>query len=131
MRIKPNYHDMGLSSCMGEKLRKEVERQLIRDLNYYFIENDVLKFDWSDCCIEGKFLRYLDGSLENFSGILLFNKDDQLVADGWMDFVYTKEQDRLIVYWQFLDIYVEDKVWQVKSQPGIPAHLIYLLENKE
>lgn len=73
----------------------------------------------------------MDGSLENFSGILLFNKDDQLVADGWMDFVYTKEQDRLIVYWQFLDIYVEDKVWQVKSQPGIPAHLIYLLENKE
>ncbi|GIP17487.1 hypothetical protein J40TS1_31290 [Paenibacillus montaniterrae] len=82
MRIKPNYHDMGLSSCMGEKLRKEVEGQLIRDLNHYF---------------------YLDGSLDNFSGILLFNKDDQLVADGWMDFVYIKEQNRLIVYWKFLD----------------------------
>ena len=129
MRIKPNYQDMGLSICMGQELRAEVKRQLIKDLNQYHLYTNELRFDWSDSCIEGKRLKYMDGSLENFSGIMLFNQDDQIVADGWMDFYYSKEQDRLIVYWEFLDIYIDDKVMEIKTKPGMPDYIKSILED--
>ncbi|AKG36181.1 hypothetical protein [Paenibacillus durus] len=128
MRIKPNYKDMGLSTCMGQHLRKEVERQLIKDLNNYNSYLDDLRFDWSESCIEGKCLKYLDGLVENFSGIMIFNKEDRLVADGWMDFIYLKEKDRFVVYWDFLDIYIDGKEFNVKTNSGVPEHINDLSE---
>ena len=86
--MKPNYFSRRLSCCMGKKLRKEVERQLLIGLEQYNVSVDGLKFDWSESCIEGKCASYLDGSLENFSGIRLFNKNDEFFAEGWMNFIY-------------------------------------------
>ncbi len=37
--LKPKYNNFGLSACMGEKLRHEVEKQLTDDLKYYGIIN--------------------------------------------------------------------------------------------
>jgi hypothetical protein len=121
--LKPDYHSMGLSICMGQELRREVEKQLLRDLFYYHSFSEELRFDWSESCIEGRYLKFMDGSLENFSGISVFNADDQLIADGWMDFIHLKETDQLVVYWEFLDIYIESIKVDVKSNVGMPEHI--------
>lgn len=121
--MKPNYSSHGLSYCMGNELRKEVERQLLVDLMQYNVAIDGLKFDWSDSCIEGKRATYLDGSVENFSGIQLFNHNDEFVAEGWMEFIYEKSDDLFVVYWDFLDIMQKGKVISVKEKSGIPDHI--------
>ncbi|WP_324678855.1 hypothetical protein [Hymenobacter sp. GOD-10R] len=118
---KPNYTDLGLSSPMGPQLRKLVEEQLIVDLRYYHIDKPVLKFDWSESCIEGNDAIYLDGYLENYSGITIFDEADCLVADGWMDFVLAG--DFFLVYWDFITTWDEEKQFANKSQPGIPDHI--------
>lgn len=123
INLKSNYHDMGLSASMGPQLRKEVERQLLRDLNYYHEFTEELSFDWSESCVEGKSLNYLDGSLDRFSGIAIINIDGQMVADGWMDFIYLNDNDQLIIYWDFLDVYIEGHKIKKKSNTGLPEHI--------
>ncbi|MCR8656711.1 hypothetical protein [Paenibacillus endoradicis] len=61
---------------MGPKLRKEVELQSVRDLSYYHIFNKEFRFDWSESCIEGKCMYYLDGSIDRFSGFTIFDAED-------------------------------------------------------
>lgn len=55
--MKPNYEQLSFSDCMGPSLRH-----------------------WSECCIEGNRLKYLDGEVEDFSGIRLFDSQDRLFA---------------------------------------------------
>ncbi|MFL0246064.1 hypothetical protein [Candidatus Clostridium stratigraminis] len=124
--MKRNYSNMGLSSCMGSRLRKEVERQLLIDLQVYGIENKDFKFDWSESCIEGHAIKYLDGHVENFSGIMIF-EEDEIVADGWMEFIYDKKGELFIVYWEFLDVFIDGREVVKKNRPGIPNHIIDLL----
>ncbi len=99
---------MGLAITMGPKLKIYVERQLLNDLNYYHKFTGKLRFDWSNSCVEGKCMDYLDGSLDRFSGIMVYKVEDQLVCDGWMDFMYVEDRDQLIVYWHFLDIFIDE-----------------------
>ncbi|MEL6124670.1 MAG: hypothetical protein AAFR14_13225, partial [Bacteroidota bacterium] len=66
---KPNFKDLGFADKMGSKLKSEVENQLIHDLKYFKITEDDLRFDWSESCIEGDATDFLDGSVENYSGI--------------------------------------------------------------
>jgi len=106
---------------MGPQLRKLVEEQLIVDLRYYYIDKPVLKFDWSESCIEGHDAVYLNGYLENYSGITIFDEADCLVADGWMDFVLAG--DFFLVYWDFITTWNEEERLANKSQPGIPDHI--------
>ena len=73
----------------------------------------------------------MDGSLENFSAISIYNTEGKLVADGWMDFIYMNEQNQLIVYWDFLDIYLGEIKFDVKTKPGLPNHIIKRLNEKE
>jgi hypothetical protein len=128
--MKPNYSNYGLSISMGKLLRKEVETQLTNDLTKYGIDNNGLLFDWSNSCIEGRCANYLDGSVDCFSGIKLFNNNDILLADGWMDFIIEKDYDIFIVYWDYLSIYENNKRVKIKETPGIPPHIIELLPDK-
>jgi len=128
--MKPNYSNYGLSISMGKLLRKEVETQLINDLTKYGIDNNGLLFDWSDSCIEGRCANYLDSSVDCFSGIKLFDTNDNLIIDGWMDFISEKSHDIFIVYWDFLSIYENEKRVTIKETPGIPSHIIEILPAK-
>lgn len=125
--MKPNFEDPGLSYCMGQKLRHEVESQLLKDLLIYRKDNEDLSFDWSESCIEGKCAHILDGSVENFSGIKLFDSKKNLVADGWMDFVIDQNKV-LVVYWKYLDIVENGNEKAVKDFGGMPEHIKQRLE---
>lgn len=105
-KAKPNYTDLGLSSQMGPELRSLVERHLVEDLKFYGIDKE-LHFDWSDSCIEGHDTNYLDGSLENFSGIAVFDNHENSVADGWMEFIH--EGDFFLAYWNYVTTWESDK----------------------
>jgi hypothetical protein len=115
--MKPNYHDMGMSISMGNQLRIFIEEQLINDLNFYHKFIGELRFDWSESCVEGEDLKYLDGSLDRYSGIMIFNSNDELIADGWMDFVFLCDRNQLIVYWIYLTLYVNgNEINAINSQ---------------
>ncbi|WP_412564553.1 hypothetical protein [Thalassobius sp. MITS945101] len=97
--------ELGSSDCMGPKLRAFVEEKLIADLNQYLPEQRTyqrtdIRFDWSECCVEGHRIRWLDGEIENFSGIAVLHKDNGLIAEGWMEFI--EAEDGLEVFWWFL-----------------------------
>ena len=113
---------------MGPKLRNLVEQQLLADLFYYGVPNKNLKFDWSDSNIEGHNADYLDGSLENFASIYIYDEQDNLFAEGWMEFILG---DELIIYWDNLNIWNNhtEKYQEVKSF-GVPDHIWILLPEK-
>ena len=117
---KPNYEDLGLSISMGPQLRSLVEMQLLADLKVYGVPPDNLKFDWSNSCIEGHDSSFLDGELENFSGISIFN-NNQLIAEGWMDFVH--EGTFFLAFWDYLTVWENDAIVLDKNKAGIPDHV--------
>ncbi|MDI4649224.1 RDD family protein [Cohnella hashimotonis] len=81
-------------------------------LLHHSFENK-LYFDWSESCIEGKSLHFLDGSLDRYSGISIYDENNEFVADGWMDFEFDPSSNQLSVYWSFLDIYLNGQ--KIKS----------------
>ncbi|MFN3209191.1 MAG: hypothetical protein ACE369_09360 [Roseovarius sp.] len=117
--------DKGFSACMGPRLRAFVEEQLVSDLNQYlhrqrkFQRSDVL-FDWSESCIEGHRTHWLDGEIENFSGIKVLDTDYGLIAEGWMEFIET--EDNLEVFWWFL-AGSDHHGLQGKSTNTMPSHV--------
>ena len=113
-----NYTELNYAERMGPKLRALVESQLVADLKHYKVTGDGLKFDWSDSCIEGKHADHLDGSLDRFSGIAVFNPKDELVAEGWMEFV--KEGDFFLTYWEYVTTWEGNKKLSDKSAKGMP-----------
>ena len=121
MDKKPNFVELNFSSSMGPKLRQLVEKQLLDDLLFYNLETKNLKFDWSESCIEGNDTKYLDGSLENFSGILLYDNNENIIVDGWMEFIHAG--DFFIVYWDMLTILQDKKEILDINKPGIPDHI--------
>src|SRR5688500_6219188 len=106
---------------MGPLLRAEVTRQLLDDLKHYGVEEDNLVIDWSDTCIEGHQIIFLDGSMENWSGIGVETADGQPVAGGWMEFLFA-QPDHLYVYWDDLSLYRDGK-WHDVKKFGLPAHI--------
>ena len=121
-KVKPNYTEFGFSSSMGTKLRNLVEQHLLNDLKFYGIVKNEFRFDWSDSCIEGHSTHYLDGSVENFSGIAVFDAEDNLMANGWMEFIH--ENNFFLAYWEFVTIWNNDKKLAEKKEMGIPAHVL-------
>ena len=117
----PNYTDLGFSAVMGAQLREIVEIQLTVDLKNYGVEKSNVKFDWSNSCIEGHRTDYLAGSLENFSGIAVFDEHDNLIGDGWIEFIH--EGDFFSVYWDCITTRDEDRNIGKKEQFGIPNHV--------
>jgi len=120
-KITPDYEDLGFADRMGPKLKSEVENQLLKDLEFYKISKDILKFDWSESCIEGHAANVLDGAVENFSGISVFDHSDNLVADGWMEFI--NEGELFIVYWEFVTTWDGNKKLKEKKEVGLPNHI--------
>lgn len=107
---------------MGPQLRALVESQLLQDLGHYGLFNKDLKFDWSQSCIEGHDGSYLDGRLENFSGLMVFDGSGKLIVDGWMEFVHRGKF--FLAYWEFVSIWKDNiKVFE-KSVPGLPKHVL-------
>ncbi|MFM7859057.1 MAG: hypothetical protein ACKO96_45820, partial [Flammeovirgaceae bacterium] len=113
---------LGLSTILGPRLRTLVETQLIKDLRHYGVEKQNLKFDWSESCIEGHDTDYLDGRLENFSGIAVFDQNDNLIADGWMEFIHRGQF--FLAYWEFVTIWDKDTKVFEKKTPGMPGHIL-------
>lgn len=82
-----SFSTYGFANQMGPRLRQLVEEQLMKDLQHYGISSQKMRFDWSESCIEGHAANYLDGSLENFSSISLYDEHNNVIADGWMEFI--------------------------------------------
>jgi len=120
---KANYTEIGYADSMGPRLKQLVEEMLIEDLKHYYIDNQKLKFDWSQSSIEGKSTKYLDGSLDRYSGISVYDNQDNLVADGWMEFIH--ENDFFIVYWDTLTTIDPYKSFKklADKKIGIPEHI--------
>jgi hypothetical protein len=114
----PNYLELNCAERMGPKLRALVESQLIADLKHYKVGQEDLKFDWSDSCIEGKHADYLDGSIDRFSGIAVFDVKNDLIAEGWMEFVH--EGDFFITYWEYVKTWSGNTKLREKNAKGIP-----------
>tara|TARA_Y100001933_G_C18807561_1_gene483559 strand:- start:147 stop:569 length:423 start_codon:yes stop_codon:yes gene_type:complete len=125
---KPNYTDLGMASTMGPNLKEYVEKELVIGLKFYNCHVEDYKFDWTDSCIEGRCTRYLDGSLDRFSGIRVFNEKDELIAEGWMEFIFMRSINKLFIYWEFLDLITNGKAKEVKSQCGIPTYIFERLD---
>ncbi len=105
--MEDNCDKYGLSSAVGPKLRELVQMQLADELNSLLGMNVKFDFDWSESCIEGHDGMFLDGSLENYSGIILTDKQTSIKADGWMDFI--QEGDFLLAYWDQITIWQNDR----------------------
>lgn len=118
--MQPNYKDLGFADQMGKELRDLVEKQLKEDLKSYKVSKAHLKFDWSESCIEGHRTEYLDGSVENFSGIAVYDEEDNLVAEGWMEFV--REPNFFLAYWNKVTTWNGDKI-KSKKDFGMPKHI--------
>lgn len=121
----------GYTDIMGPLLREYVKRSLVQDLQHYLSKDQKVEysdciFDWSETCIEGHRATYLDGQLENFSGIRIYDHFNNLVVDGWMDFV--PEGDNLHVYWLFLHGGSRYKI-QSKETVDIPQQIWRLLDS--
>jgi hypothetical protein len=121
-QLKPNYIELGFADKMGPELKVLVEEQLSDDLKVYGMTADLFHFDWSDSCIEGHDTSYLDGEVENFSGIKVFNEHDNLIAEGWMEFIHEPPYDFFIAYWEFLTLFEGDQGAYIKNS-GIPLHV--------
>lgn len=126
--IKTEYNNFGLSYPITEKLRKEVERQLTQDIRYYGINNDILKYDWSESIIEGRCSKVFDSYISNFSDIRVFNYMDEIIAEGWIDFIHEAKYDLFIVYWDQLDLYDNGVPKEVKKF-GMPDYIFNKLSD--
>jgi hypothetical protein len=121
-KIRPNYIDLGFAEHMGPQLRQLVERQLSQDLKFYEVDQDVVRFDWSDSCVEGHRTTFLDGEVQNVSGVAVFNSEENLIAEGWMEFVH--EEDFFLAYWQFVTTWdINGNTLKSKDANGIPHHV--------
>ena len=121
-------NNFGASEIMGISLRQFVEKQLVEDLrNYKVIETDLF-FDWSNSCEEGHSTFYLDGILENFSYIIVYDSTKKLIVEGWLDFIDnffdTNAKKKVMVYWDFVTVFDKEQNKIIdKTSPGIPDHI--------
>jgi hypothetical protein len=111
---------------MRDRLRREVERQLLIDLAHYRHgrSGEELTIDWSNPCQEGHCTDVLGGRLEAMSDVLVRRADGTVIADGWLDFVHGGGDLPLFVFWLFLDLIDDNgKSVDVKQDPAIPPHI--------
>ena len=111
---------------MGDRLMREVERQLLIDLEHYRPGslNEKLTIDWSNPCQEGHCTEFLGGSLESMDGVVVLRSDGKMVADGWIDFVHGGGDLPLFVFWLFLNLIDDEgRSVEVKKDTVIPLHI--------
>jgi hypothetical protein len=107
---------------MGPQLRAEVERQLLKDFEWYTHQQRAdLTIDWSDICPEGHATTYLGGWLENWSEVWVVNAQGERIAWGWIEFIHGGGDHPLFVFWHYL--HIGDDAQDVVRLPGIPLHI--------
>jgi hypothetical protein len=104
----------------SRKLKEWMESQLITDLRHYQITETVV-FDWTQSGGAGRKMRYMDGTLENFSRIIVFDQQGNLLADGCMEFIVNNS--RPVCYWDILTVWKNGHIIREKREQGIPSHL--------
>ena len=103
--MKPNYTELVFSALMEPNLRNKIEEQLSEQLSNelmeYDLKEDKFKFDWSESVAEEKSSIYLDEEVDivSFSGINVFNVNDEFVAEGQVLFKYDMSEKFFIAYW--------------------------------
>lgn len=121
--MKKNF---GMSNSLSSKLRAEVERQLLIDLQHYGVTVDVAEFDWSESTFEGHATDCLGGTMHNFSNVAVLNRGEKMVACGWIDFIHGGDSNPLHVFWDQLTILQNGDPRRQKvrkATPGIPLHI--------
>lgn len=115
---------------MGIVLRREVERQLLVDLEHYRADSAGagLVLDWSNSCQEGHRTESLGGVLESMSDVFVRDSSGTVIAEGWVDFIHGGGALPLIVFWQFLDLLGDGR--QRVAGSDIPAHIWANLSNE-
>lgn len=108
---------------MGPRLAAEVERQLLGDLQCYGIEVGGVTLDWSEACTEGHVPKVLGGELHNWSNVAVLDRQMQVVAHGWIEFVHGGGGNPLFVFWDLLALVKGNKDRFVKKEFGMPAHI--------
>jgi hypothetical protein len=111
---------------MGDRLRREVEHQLLLDLDHYRpgSSNEKLTIDWSNRCQERHCTDVLGGTLESMSDVFVRCPDGKAVADGWIDFVHRGGDLPLFVFWLFLDLIDDEgRSADVKEDAAIPSRI--------
>ena len=106
---------------MGSTLKSFVEDQLLKDLLSYQVNVSGARFDWSQSYGCGKERKYLDGRLQNFSRIVVFQGDGSLLADGCMDFICNKQT--CLCYWDLITTWRNGRSVREKKEPGITFHI--------
>jgi hypothetical protein len=113
-------------AMMGSALRAEVERQLLRDFQYYepAAPGQPVSIDWSAALQEGHTATVLGGALESLSDVYLRDSAGEKVGDGWMEFVYGGVGHDLFVFWLFLKLRDAAGRWRdVRNEATIPEHI--------
>jgi hypothetical protein len=103
---------------MGEKLRALVEAHLTKDLRNYHVASAKLRFDWSESYGAGRSYTHLDGKVENFNRIIVFDENNNLVADGCMDFIANRFF--FLAYWDLVTTWQHGEILKEKKEQGMP-----------
>ena len=53
----------------------------------------------------------------------MFNEKDELIAEGWMEFIHEPTYNFFIAYWEFLSFFELGKEINIKDKVGIPLHI--------
>lgn len=102
------------------RTRRGPSNRLLADLTHYGIDRPNLRIDWSEACQEGHCTSYLDGNLEQLSGVVVLSGAGELLATGGLDFIHGGLENPLFVSWLFLAS-VDGSPY--KADPGIPEHV--------
>lgn len=118
LSIQTKKESLGFAIDIGEQLTY-IEEMLLEDLKYYGINSEKFIACWDMVCPEGKYTEIDNSKIHNFSGLYFYNNDYQL--EGWIDFIH--EDDFFIIYWDILDIKINNTVINKKKNFGIPEHI--------
>ena len=107
------------------ELQSWLEKQLLEDLTHYRITRSDLRFDWSNVTQEGHWTDYRGRMVESLSDISIFDSHGSLVAEGWMDFIYTSGEldSEPKLFWLFLSVVSDGNLKKVKKDAFLPLHL--------
>ncbi|MFN8671237.1 MAG: hypothetical protein U0457_04030 [Candidatus Sericytochromatia bacterium] len=116
----------------GKELKKEVNKQLIKDLSFYInIEEKELILDWSDAHGESPSLyKCMDGYIQEYAWVSVYDKES-MIAVGWTAFVCDEDNYTFcLFYWGLLSIFKNGKYIKIKPEFDLPLHVFRKIPEK-